>query len=175
MGKRSNYPRIEKDKYATPFEAVKPLIGWIPPQARYVEPCAKGGELIASLNQFGHQCTWASDIAPEAQGIELLDALKLDQSHLAWADYIITNPPWTRALLHPMIDHFRHLKPTWLLFDADWMHTKQAEPYAPYCAQVISVGRVKWIPGSKNTGKDNCCWYLFVDYPVLTEFTWRRG
>jgi hypothetical protein len=25
----------------------------------------------------------------------------------------------------------------------------------------VSVGRVKWIPDSKMTGKDNCCWYLF--------------
>jgi len=23
------------------------------------------------------------------------------------------------------------------------------------------VGRVKWIPDSKMTGKDNCAWYLF--------------
>ena len=44
-------------------------------------------------------------------------------------EYIITNPPWNRKILHPMIEHFADFKPTWLLFDADWMHTKQSTPY----------------------------------------------
>ncbi len=64
--------------------------------------------------------------------------------------------------------------PTWLLFDADWMHTKQSAPYMIYCKKVVSVGRVKWIEGSKSVGKDNCCWYLFdvgQEYP--TEFYGR--
>ena len=30
-----------------------------------------------------------------------------------------------------------------------------------YCSKVVSIGRVKWIEGSKGVGKDNCCWYLF--------------
>ena len=30
-----------------------------------------------------------------------------------------------------------------------------------YLKKVVSIGRVKWIPGTKSVGKDNCCWYLF--------------
>ena len=60
-----------------------------------------------------------------------------------------------------MIEHFSTHCPTWLLFDADWMHTKQSAPYMPWLRKVVSVGRVKWIPGSKMTGKDNCAWHLF--------------
>ena len=30
-----------------------------------------------------------------------------------------------------------------------------------YCSKIVSVGRVKWIEGSKGVGKDNCAWYLF--------------
>jgi hypothetical protein len=48
-----------------------------------------------------------------------------------------------------------------LLFDADWMHTKQSAALMTYCTRIVSVGRVKWIEGSRNTGKDNCAWYLF--------------
>jgi hypothetical protein len=51
--------------------------------------------------------------------------------------------------------------PTWLLFDADWMHTRQSAPFMPHLRKIVSVGRVKWIPDSPFTGKDNCCWYLF--------------
>jgi len=47
------------------------------------------------------------------------------------------------------------------LFDADWMHTKQSAQYQKWLEKVVSVGRVKWIEGSKSVGKDNCCWYLF--------------
>jgi hypothetical protein len=40
--------------------------------------------------------------------------------------------------------------PTWLLFDADWMHTRQAAPYLPALPQdrQRAPGRVKWIPDS---------------------------
>jgi hypothetical protein len=80
---------------------------------------------------------------------------------MAGADYIITNPPWGRSILHPMIMHFSAMRPTWLLFDADWMHTRQAAPFMPWLRKIVSVGRVKWIPDSKMTGKDNSAWYLF--------------
>jgi hypothetical protein len=76
-------------------------------------------------------------------------------------DFCITNPPWDRDFLHPFIEHWLDICPTWLLFDADWMHTKQSAMYMTYCRKVVSVGRVKWIEDSKGTGKDNCCWYLF--------------
>jgi len=60
-----------------------------------------------------------------------------------------------------MIEHFSDMRPTWLLFDADWMHTKQSAPYLWRLRKIVSVGRLKWIPDSRYTGKDNCCWYLF--------------
>ena len=62
---------------------------------------------------------------------------------------------------HPFIEHWLHVCPTWVLFDADWMHTKQSAIMMTYCSKVVSIGRVKWIEGSKGVGKDNCCWYLF--------------
>jgi hypothetical protein len=73
----------------------------------------------------------------------------------------ITNPPWDRKILHPLIVHLSDQAPTWLLFDADWMHTRQAAPFMPRLRKIVSVGRVKWIPDSTMTGKDNCAWYLF--------------
>ena len=45
-----------------------------------------------------------------------------------------------------MIEHFKSLKPTWLLFDADWMHTRQSVhlyemmKYIKYCSMIVSVG-----------------------------------
>jgi hypothetical protein len=76
-------------------------------------------------------------------------------------DCFITNPPWLRSTLHPLILHLSNQHPTWLLFDADWVHTRQAAPYLWRLQKIVSVGRVKWIPGSKFTGKDNCAWHLF--------------
>ena len=61
-----------------------------------------------------------------------------------------------------MIEHFADFKPTWLLFDADWMHTKQSTPYLSILKKVVSIGRVRWIEGTKSVGKDNCCWYPFI-------------
>jgi hypothetical protein len=96
---------------------------------------------------------------------------------MAWddlndADFVFTNPPWERPVLHQIIERSARLKPTWLLFDSDWAFTKQAGPYLEMCRKMVTVGRVKWIEGSDNTGMDNCCWYLFDIHSVgqPTEF-----
>jgi hypothetical protein len=87
-----------------------------------------------------------------------MDAMDLNEVR---ADAIIENTPWDRDLLHPMILHFQSLAPSWLLFDGDWIHTRQAAPYLDQCSHIVSVGRVKWIEDSKFTGKDNCAWHRF--------------
>jgi hypothetical protein len=94
-----------------------------------------------------------------------MDALTIESVSGSFSKdfFAITNPPWDRKILHPLIDNFLGICPTWLLFDADWMHTKQSATFMTYCKTVVSVGRVKWIEGSKSQGKDNCAWYLF-DY-----------
>lgn len=159
MGKRSNFQRVPRDFYVTPQEAVVPLLGFLAPHTEFVEPCAGDGALVRHLEAAGHVCIGAYDIEPRGPGIVKEDALKG-----TWTrdGEFITNPPWSRDVLHPLIDHLRVQKPTWMLLDADWMHTKQAVPYLKNCLYIVSVGRVKWIPGSSMTGKDNCCWYLFV-------------
>lgn len=171
MGKRSDFERRPQDKYFTPEDAVRRLARYLKP-CRFAEPCAGDGTLIRLLEARGFECDWRSDIAPDALDIAEADALTLTAGDVFWADSIITNPPWRRDLLHPMIEHFMRLKPTWLLFDADWVHTRQSADLIKHCARIISVGRLKWIPGSKGMGKDNCAWYLFEadhkDGPKLT-------
>ena len=159
MGKRSDFDRVPRDFYPTPEAAVLPLLPHLPTGFfSYWEPCAGDGALIDHLPGF---CFSATDIEPHRHDITTADALTCDHRHEHGADYIITNPPWDRKILHPMIAHFSAMKPTWLLFDADWMHTKQSAEYMQWCRKIVSVGRVKWIPDSKMTGKDNCAWYLF--------------
>ena len=102
-------------------------------------------------------CWLQSDIEPQDSSVEKRNVLDI----FTKPDYYITNPPWERKLLHQIIDHLSNLSPTWLLFDADWIHTKQSQPYQSRLKKIVSVGRVKWIPDSKMTGKDNCSWYLF--------------
>lgn len=158
MGKRSNFERVERDYYPTPREAVLPLLPHLAPDTAFAEPCAGDGALIRTLDLAGHACVWASDIHPRNHGIVSLDALLIQGMA---ADCIITNPPWDRDILHPMIEHFSSMLPAWLLFDADWAHTRQSAELIKRCSKIVSVGRVKWIPDSKMTGKDNCMWALF--------------
>lgn len=154
MGKRSNFERAPRDLYPTPREAVLPLLPHLAPGTRYTEPCAGDGVLIRHLAEAGHQCVWASDIMPLSTGIAQMDVMQAPMI----GDCVLTNPPWDRSVLHPLIERFTH---AWLLFDADWVHTRQAARFMPRLHKIVSVGRVKWIPGSKMTGKDNCAWYQF--------------
>jgi len=171
MGKRSDFKRVEKDYYQTPKAPVVPLVPFLPKHPfTFVEPCAGDGRLIDHIEELAPngECIFASDIEPDRKGITQLNALNLSLLHIGERpDVIITNPPWSRDkksgyLLHCMIKHFVSIAPTWLLFDADWMHTKQAHPYMDaFCSKIVSVGRVKWIEDSTMSGKDNCAWYHF--------------
>jgi hypothetical protein len=160
MGKRSDFKRIPRDFYPTPMAAVVPLIPHLPDPLIYWEPCAGDATLVDHLANSGRMTNYmAHDIEPQGDGVIRGNSLTLDCPN--FVDLIITNPPWDRKILHPMIAHFSAMRPTWLLFDADWMHTKQSASFMPYLRKIVSVGRVKWIPDSKMTGKDNCAWYLF--------------
>lgn len=159
MGKRSAFPRIDRDFYPTPAEAVTPLLPHLSGGTRFCEPCAGDGRLADHLTGAGHVLECAFDVEPKRGDIYVGDARS--QWSDGEPDCYITNPPWDRAILHPVIMNLAQHLPTWLLFDADWMHTRQAVPFMPLLRKVVSVGRVKWIPDSPHTGKDNCCWYLF--------------
>lgn len=162
MGKRSTFERRERDFYPTPPEAVLPLLPHLSFGDMFVEPCAGDMALVRALEAHGMSCLYALDIEPRHEHVTAFDALGESlEVYLDSADYIITNPTWRRDLLHPMIRAFSALRPTWLLFDADWAHTRQSAAFMPLLRKVVSVGRVKWIPGSAMTGKDNCAWYLF--------------
>ena len=128
MGKRSDFERKPRDFYPTPIEAVYPLLEHLEEDFLFAEPCAGDGTLIEHLETKG-VCMWASDIEPQAKGIHRSPYDKLGFNELIESNYIITNPPWDRSILHPIIDFFAPQMPTWLLFDADWIHTKQSKPY----------------------------------------------
>ena len=161
MGKRSDFDRVERDFYPTPIEAVIPLIPHLPDKGLFAEPCAGDGRLIRHIEELtGLLGYWMTDIEPMADFVGEGDALT---DTIVGCDVCITNPPWNRKILHPLIENLSAQLPTWLLFDADWIHTKQSIPYLPKLKKVVSIGRVKWIEGSKSVGKDNCCWYIFDD------------
>ena len=174
MGKRSDFERKPRDFYPTPMEAVKPLIPHLPRKFTFAEPCAGDGAMCRHLEHYGGVCMWASDIDPQLEGIHKNDYSEIGYNELIESEYIITNPPWVRVILHPMIEHLSKQKPTWLLFDADWMHTKQSIPYLRYLHKIVSVGRIKWF--GNTTGKDNCAWYLFDAQtpPIMGTFFYGR-
>ncbi|MGR3219239.1 MAG: hypothetical protein ACUZ8H_05395 [Candidatus Anammoxibacter sp.] len=160
MARRSNFKRRKNDAYDTPYQAVLPLIPYLIPESSFCEPCAGKGVLIMHLQRRGFHCNAAYDIEPRESDIEAVDAMNLTSGLVNCADYIVTNPAWTRQILHPMIDVFRKITTTWLLLDAPWMHTKQAKPYMEYCSLIVSVGRVSWMENGIS-GKDDSCWYRF--------------
>lgn len=186
MARRSNFARIPKDLYRT-FDprAVSPLVPHLAVGTRFAEPCAGYGDLIDQLESHGMVCADAADISPRRRDLSpdgVVGYRSIRRAHALTArsvklsrdiHAIITNPPWKRVWLHQMIDRFRSMRPTWLLFDAEWMHTRQSAKFMRFCSDVVSVGRVRWIPGTTMDGKDSCCWYRFQLTPVDTVFHGR--
>ena len=168
MGKRSNFERVDRDYYRTwDSRAIKSLEPYLTVGSGFIEPCAGDYTLARQIEGLGLECKGAYDIEPNSDLVEKLDALELNEGHIIGADIIITNPPWDRSkkngeLLHRLIERFADLRPTWLLFDSDWAYTQQSKKLIEkYCTDIVVVGRLKWIEGTNQTGKDNCAWYRF--------------
>lgn len=155
---RDFYPTIDP-------RAVAKLVPHLSPGLRYVEPCAGGGHLIDQLAVHGMVCTLAMDLEPQRDDVMRGDALEITGAarcgQTGQKMPFITNPPWDRQILHALIDHLASIAPTWLLFDAAWKETAQAARFGDICVKIISVGRLKWIEGSKHNSTDDCSWYLF--------------
>ena len=180
MGKYSSMPRRARDFYATPAKATLPLLPHLKTNTKFSEPCCGDLALVRHLERAGHKCYFASDIenrcTPETVAGEWvhttaleIDALRVT-TPLSQADCVITNPPFSKEILFPLIEHFRKYNQTWLLLPADFAHNVGSAPYLEYCSKIVSIGRIKWIPDSKHTGKENYSWYCFEMKKCKTVF-----
>lgn len=165
MGKYSNFERAPRDFYPTPLEAMAGLLHHLPStRFTYYEPCAGDGAMVRNMEIAVPQAVLvgASDIHPLDKGIERVDILKERPVGMVMADCVITNLPWRRDLLHPLIERIAEMLPMWTLLDSNWINTQGgAEIFQRYCVCVQPIGRLKWIEGSKDTGKQDVSWMLF--------------
>lgn len=161
MGKRSDFERKARDYYATidPKAAAR-LAHHHPEGLRFYEPCAGAGDLSKGLEAHGWVCVGESDIEPQSPDIRTQNALDLTPEDVKLCDVILSNPPFARGILLPMIDHFLTLKPTWLLLPGDIIHNKYMSPYLEYCSDILAIGRMYW-EDNKVSGKDNMVFMKF--------------
>lgn len=187
--KNDFYPTIDR-------RAIAPLAAHLPAGTVYAEPMAGAGDLIQLLDEIGLVCDWACDIDPQRRHIARHDAMTLSAHDLGSATCFITNPAWTRDILHRLIAHLAPIAPTWFLFDASWSQTRQATMLGErYCTDIVSVGRLKWFPppgrllrlageseadyqarskkNRSNDPPDDCSWYRFsADKSAPTVWHW---
>jgi hypothetical protein len=163
MSKRSNFGKVPKDFYPTTDpKAVPPkLVDFIRGKT-YAEPCYGNGDLEDLLMDVA-TCKWRSDIRETVGSSKVMDALEVTKEDLNECDLIATNPPFSKDVLLPLINHFVSLKPTWLLLPADYMHNIYFGPYMDKCSKVVSVGRVCWFPkeGKRVASTENFAWYFW--------------
>lgn len=173
MTKRASgkFERRKQDSYATPYEAVVPLLPHLLEPTEFDEPCCGNGDLAGHLERWGHQCSARSDIETGTDALTLKDC---------GGDMFITNPPWP----HPgkggeptlsIALHLSSIAPTWLLLSSDFAHNVYFAKLADRCVKIVSIGRVSWM-GNNVKGFDNAAWYLFDEYHVgVTEFVGRTA
>jgi hypothetical protein len=169
------FERRERDLYPTPPPPIWKLTPHLFEIDTFAEPMCGDGAIVRVLEALGWHCPWASDIQPlEPIGTRArqIDVLRTDLARYKGCDAIISNPPWPMPSNKlgglpagtptvQIISHLMQFKPTWMLLAADFMHNAYFAPLASNCVKIVSVGRVKWMPDSKNTGFDNAAWYLF--------------
>ena len=128
MGKRSTFSRRANDAYPTPIEAVRPLV----PHLRSIITSPNHAPATASScgtwNRAG--CAASTPATSRRPGCACRPALDAP---------IVSNPPWSRDLLHRLIEHFVKSAPSaWLLFDSNWANTRQSGRLLRYCTRHIA-------------------------------------
>jgi predicted RNA methylase len=153
-------PRRKADKYLTPMKPVIPLVPFIHHIDTFDEPCAGDGRLVNHLVKLGKRVRRAFDTEPDSLFVAKGDALT---THYDGVDAVITNPPWSRPILHDMIAHFvETAAEAWLLFDSNWVNTGQSAYFLKWCTDIVPIGRVKWIEDSEHDGgKEDASWFRF--------------
>ncbi|RWG82873.1 MAG: class I SAM-dependent methyltransferase [Mesorhizobium sp.] len=162
MGRRSNFPRNPKDFYSTPAMALPPLLSHLPTGVRYLEPTAGNGALMRALAAHGHVCGLAIDLHPEGPDILRRDALTLTPTDVANVDMVIGNLPWSWQLFRPLLGHLLTLnRPIWILRDTAWAFNLRSATLIDHCALMQPTRRLRWIPGTPDTAKDDTAWFSF--------------
>ena len=163
MGRRSDgFEKRPNDFYATPAPQAEIIARRLAPRTRFIEPCAGDGALVMALEAAGHVCVAASDIEPRDPEIATRDGADAGR---ALSEYtIVTNPPWSRELLLPLLDAWIEspARQVWLLLASTHLMNRYSGPYAPRTAEIIPAGRPKWIADSKWSAKDDACWVRLV-------------
>lgn len=177
------FARSKNSFYPTPREAFEPLrphlatrhnARWKGLEATrfefYVEPCAGDGALSRMLVSANCTVVAQFDIAPQIPNIQECDARLLTKAAINGATVSVTNPPWPEPHSDgeptvSIITHMLTLCDGWWLLPADFMHNVYAAELMRRCTKIISIGRVKWMPGSEFVGLENCCWYYFSGIP----------
>jgi hypothetical protein len=156
MGKRSKFPRRDRDFYPTPFEAVPPLVPYLQLHGirTFAEPCCGDGALVRHLESFGFRCVYQGDIADGRDALAVTD--------FGAADAIITNTPYKRRIMRALLTHFtRSGLPTWLFLQTNWASNAWAAPFLPSCSDIVPVPRLRLIEGTEDSGQENHGWFRF--------------
>ena len=176
MAKRKiqDFDRRANDAYFTPPEAIYPLAEALAP-CRFIEPCAGDGGLAETLTRADFTCVAATDLNPADPSVARKDALSYRFNEVQNADAIITNPPFKRDLLLPILDHFLMLeKEMVLLLPLDVIANLWFAPYSAHVGQILPIGRVRWIPGSPSMSMENFAWVALSASPEAQPFLLPR-
>lgn len=175
------FQKLKNDKYYS----IDPKIGstlekffenTISPNHKYtyIEPCCGNASLI---DQLSGDCIQAIDIQPEIpqnhKSFSITEKGDARSTKLKSAKYIITNPPFSKSFkkdLHEMLKVFinSNVEKTFLLLPFNWATNVDFQWAMKHCSDVIPTGRLKWIPGTKQSDTKDHAWYVFQKKPCDT-------
>lgn len=169
MQYRSGHEARELDVWPTLPQTIRPLLPYLPSGTRFVEPAAGDYRLAAFLEGNGHECVFASDIEPRHDEVCKRDAATHDFRNYQ-ADMIITNLPYRRDMLQPILKNLIGQLPIWMVIYSGWLDTEWAKPFMEYASHELPIGRAPWeIPGKpEGGGKRDFSWVRFGIEPVPT-------
>lgn len=162
--------------WPTPPEAVTPLLeplrqDVVLAKSRFIEPCAGDGALVDALVFHNFVRAVAFDNEPRRSDIRHGDATTVDWSTVNPAIPAVTNPPWARHLLEPILAAIIGTRVVWLLLPLDYTTNLWTNPYMRHVNRIVPLGRVSW-KGNGKGGMENSAWFRFS--PQVRSFITER-
>ncbi|WP_315792684.1 class I SAM-dependent methyltransferase [Bradyrhizobium sp. SZCCHNRI1002] len=159
----SEYPRVDRDRYETPPEAVAVLMPYLPPRLYLWEPACASGKMVRALAAAGHSVR-CGDIADAGGGT---DFLKVETAPRG-IQGIVTNPPYSLArefvehgiaLMKPVDGFVAMLLPLDYGTAVSRRHLFRDCPI--FALKIEMTWRIRWFEGTLGNPKENHCWCVW--------------
>ena len=170
MTRFQKFPRQVNDSYDTPAEIADIVVPHLDKEKLWLEPCSGANALSNRLEAGGVHIAYRGDIEPRALGIAQADGADIPRKFDGCP--IVTNPPFVRGVFRSLLTSWiiEQEREAWILQPMTFLSAAgfQKTPLFKKIADIQTLPRIKWVPGSPHNDSKDHVWVRYFPEPQST-------